>query len=83
MLNLVFWKIPPMEEEIQRRRYHFLPVGFPFLLKNRENFCRTRAQSAKLVFQENLSSGRPDTDEKVYYPPSKVPFIFDRSLPNI
>jgi hypothetical protein len=57
----------------------------PFLLTKREHFYtffRARAQSDKLVFQETLSSGRQDTDEKVYYP-IIVPFIFDRSLPNI
>jgi hypothetical protein len=59
----------------------FSPSRVPFFIE--EKFCRARAQSAKLVFQENLSSERQDTDEKVYYPPSKVPFIFDRSLPNI
>ena len=64
----------------------FKGLRFSFLLKNREHFdtfCRARAHTAKLVFQENLSNGRHNTGEKVYYPPSKVPFIFDRPRPNI
>jgi len=86
VLNLAFCKIPKMEDERQIRRYSFLPVRFPFLLPNREHFytfCGARAQSAKLVFLENLSNGRQNTDEKVYYPPSKVPLIFDRPRTNI
>jgi len=45
-------------------------------------YYRTRAQSAKLVFLENFSNGGQNTDEKVYYPPSKAPLIFDRPRTN-
>ena len=81
-----FTKIPCMEENMQPIMYFVLQQNAVLYRLNAKKYARVvglRGRVPDVEFQKNPLKGRTDTAYQVICSRRKVPFIIDRSQPNL